>query len=407
MKTKPQPLRKFAQTNDGARAPVPARIPLPLPKLAAALAAFWFATLVSTCAHPVAQGALNVQIFPDTVRVQARVTSEEIFVANAFAPSAAPKASTLDQVWQRHGQYLLLHLKIFADERALTGRIVGVNPARNDFVAYDLEFAGAASPARLRIEEDVLNEIEYAPGNPWEAAYIVRLQQQDRLAQEGLLLSRKQPLVAECDWNNPAPVAAAAGLNKTRMAQQFIRHGIGHILTGYDHLLFVTALILTAVTFWDLVKVITAFTLAHTITLTLSALNIVRLPSHVVEPMIAGSIVFVALTNLFWARRSRGRVRLAAAFFFGLFHGLGFAGGLLSAMEGMNGVAIGLAIAAFSLGVELGHQMVVLPLFCGLKLARNSRADDAGRERLSLALVRAGSLVISVAGMIYLVAALQ
>ena len=360
----------------------------------------------SARAHPVAQGALDVQIFPGTVRVQARVTGEEIFVANAFAASAEPKANTLDQVWQRHGGYLLKHLKIFADERALTGRVLKVSPAKNDFVVYELEFAGAASPAKLRFAEDVLNEIEYAAGNPWEAAYVVCVHQPGQLTQEGLLLSRQQPLIVECDWNRAAPVAAA-GLNKTRMVQQYVRHGIGHILSGYDHLLFIIALILTAATFWDLVKIITAFTLAHTLTLTLSVLNLVRLPSHIVEPVIAGSIVFVALTNLFWPQRSRGRVRLATALFFGLFHGLGFAGGLLGAMEGLNGAAVGVAIVAFSLGVELGHQLVVLPLFGGLKLARIARADDAGRERLSLAMMRGGSLLISIAGLIYLVAALR
>jgi hydrogenase/urease accessory protein HupE len=376
--------------------------------------ACWLVLLTFSCltaarsarAHPVAQGALDVQILPGAVRIQARVTGEEIFVANTFSPSAGPKAGNLDQVWQRHGQYLLRHLKVLAGEHALTGSITSVSPAQNDFVVYKIEFAGVASPSQLRIEEDLLNEIEYAPGNPWEAAFITRIRQQDRPAQEGLLLSRTQPLIVNCDWNATTP-AASTGLNKTRMVQQFVRAGIGHILTGYDHLLFIIALILTAATFWDLVKVITAFTLAHTITLTLSVLNIVRLPSHIVEPMIAGSIVFVALTNLFWPKNSRGRVRLATAFFFGLFHGLGFAGGLLSAMDGMNGVAVGVAIAAFSLGVELGHQMVVLPLFSGLKLARVARDDEAGRERLTLAMMRGGSLLISIAGTIYLVAALK
>jgi len=361
----------------------------------------------ATSAHPVAQGALNVEIFPEKIQIQARVAGEEIFVANTFAAPNEPKASSLAEVWQRHGTYLLQHLKVFADERALTGRVVSVAPAQNDFVVYQLEFVGAASPVRLRLEEDVLNEIEFAPGNPWEAAYAVRVHQQDRQPQEGLLLSRAQPLLFTCDWNNSAAPNTAARLDRPRMIQQYVRHGIGHILGGYDHLLFVAALILTAATFWDLVKVITAFTLAHTITLTLSVLNIVRLPSHVIEPMIAASIVFVAVTNLFWPKHSRGKVRLASAFFFGLFHGLGFAGGLLSAMDQLDGLAIGIAIAAFSLGVEFGHQMFVLPLFCALKLIPAARTDDAGREQLSLAVMRGGSLLISIAGLTYLFFALK
>src|SRR5262249_54941672 len=146
--------------------------------------------------------------------------------------------------------------------------------------------------------------------------------------------------------------------------------GFMHIMAGWDHLLFVGALVLAVATLWDLVKVITAFTLAHTITLTLAVLDLVRLPERVVEPMIAASIVLVALQNLFWPERSRGASRLLTAFFFGLFHGLGFAGGLLEAMAGMQGSTVGIAIAAFSVGVELGHQTVVLPMFALLKLTR-------------------------------------
>jgi hydrogenase/urease accessory protein HupE len=191
------------------------------------------------------------------------------------------------------------------------------------------------------------------------------------------------------------------------MVYQYVRYGIGHILTGYDHLLFVCALVLTAVTLLDLIKVISAFTLAHTITLVLSVLNIMRLPSHIVEPMIAGSIVFVALTNVFSPKRSRGNLRIATAFFFGLFHGLGFAGGLLDAMDGLSGLTVGVAIGAFSLGVEIGHQLVVLPVFFGLKWARTMLASDHRRDAFSMAMMRGGSLVISVAGMIYFIAALR
>jgi hypothetical protein len=86
--------------------------------------------------------------------------------------------------------------------------------------------------------------------------------------------------------------------------------------------------------------------------------------------MIAASIVFVALQNIVAPAQSRGWTRLAVAFGFGLFHGLGFAGGLLAAMEGMPGVAIATAIIAFSIGVELGHQVVVIPLYLALTPSR-------------------------------------
>jgi hypothetical protein len=120
--------------------------------------------------------------------------------------------------------------------------------------------------------------------------------------------------------------------------------------------------------------------------------------------MIAASIVFVALQNVFWPERSRGAARLAVAFFFGLFHGLGFAGGLLDAMEGMAGLAVGLAIFAFSLGVEIGHQVVVVPVFSVLKVLRSARGETS---HLAEHVFRYGSAAILLAGMFYLVAALR
>jgi len=127
------------------------------------------------------------------------------------------------------------------------------------------------------------------------------------------------------------------------------------------------------------VKVVTAFTLAHTITLTLSVLNLVSLSKGIVEPMIAASIVFVAVQNVFWPRQSRGWLRLVLAFSFGLFHGLGFAGGLREAMNGMPGVGLAAALIGFSLGVEIGHQAVVLPLFGAMAVGRRGRLSDVER----------------------------
>jgi hypothetical protein len=144
--------------------------------------------------------------------------------------------------------------------------------------------------------------------------------------------------------------------------ETFFVQGVRHILTGYDRLLFIGALVLAAGTLWDLVKIVTGFTLAHSITLTLAAFNLVHLPAQVVEPLISASIIFVAVQNIFWPGKSHGPTRVAVAFFFGLFHGLGFAGGLLDLMHQMPTATVLLALLGFSVGVEAGHQMVLLPL---------------------------------------------
>ena len=212
----------------------------------------------------------------------------------------------------------------------------------------------------------------------------------------------KAPLVASA----PTPISWLDKTGSESLFKAFFYQGIRHILTGYDHLLFVTALVLAATTLWDLIKVVSAFTLAHTITLTLAALNLIHLPERVVEPLIAASIVFVAIQNVFWPRRARGWSRLGAAFFFGLFHGLGFAGGLLDAMREMQSGTMFLAILAFSIGIETGHQMVVLPLFAALKAVRSSQSNVVARTRFSMMIQRIGSAGISAAGLYYLCLAL-
>ena len=98
--------------------------------------------------------------------------------------------------------------------------------------------------------------------------------------------------------------------------------GIEHILTGYDHLLFLLALILRGGNIWSLLKIITAFTLAHSITLALAAFNIMVLPGRLVEAIIALSIAYVAAENLF-LRKALSH-RWAVSFLFGLVHGFAF-----------------------------------------------------------------------------------
>jgi HupE / UreJ protein len=334
-----------------------------------------------------------------------------VFVAEAFGGRTDAKGN-LDDIWRRHGEYLLGHLHLTEDGILIEGRVRGITPPgkTGSQVDYDLTFELPVGPppTKVMLRQDVLNEFIFAPGNRWETSYVVGISQPDRPAQEGLLLTSREPLTFSCN-GMPSAVASdsSAYVDHRAMAGAFLRHGIRHILGGYDHLLFVAGLVLAVGSICDLLKVVTAFTIAHTLTLTLAVLDIVRVSNRIVEPMIAASIVVVALQNLLWSTRSRGWTRLGVAFGFGLFHGLGFAGGLPSAMEGMAGAAIVTAIAAFSLGVEIGHQMVALPLFGVLKIAPcwQSRAPDS--ELILRWMSRFGSTVICVARFMYLGAALR
>ena len=357
-------------------------------------------------AHPVAQGAMEVVVHSDRIEVRARVSVEEAFVAEGFSKGAA--AENTEAIWPRHGAYLLKHIFVEVDGTRFAGRVVKITPPRAAFTSehlgYEFEYpipAGLVAK-RVTITQDVLNEFEFAVGNPWEATFVATISQAGSTAQSGLLFTRKSPVVFDCDWTAVQAPAGEARIDRGLMFREYVKHGMMHILTGYDHLLFIAGLVLAVVSLLDLVKVVTAFTLAHTVTLALSVLNIFRLPAAIVEPMIAASIVFVAAQNIFSPSQSRGWSRLLVAFGFGLFHGLGFAGGLLDAMSSLPGLAVATAIVSFSLGVEIGHQAVVLPLFFGLKTLRKNPETTA-----RFPVQRYASGAVCFAGMYYLVAALR
>jgi hypothetical protein len=131
----------------------------------------------------------------------------------------------------------------------------------------------------------------------------------------------------------------------------FIEMGAGHILSGPDHLLFLLALLALAKGFWPIVRIVTGFTIAHSITLSLAALGVVDVPGAIVEPLIAATIIWVALENLLAPAQSRWRWLVAAVF--GLVHGLGFASGLTEL--GLPRAAMVRALVGFNVGVELGQ----------------------------------------------------
>ena len=168
----------------------------------------------------------------------------------------------------------------------------------------------------------------------------------------------------------------------------FIPSGIHHILIGPDHILFLIGLLLTGGTWGALVRIVTAFTLGHSVTLSLAALNVVTPPSSIVEPAIALSIVFVGADNLV---RGDGRdLRAWVALVFGLVHGFGFASVLRE--FGLPREALGWSLFSFNAGVEVGQLAVVLIVASVL----------AGIRRKSVALgykvAFAGSILVIVMG---------
>jgi hydrogenase/urease accessory protein HupE len=164
--------------------------------------------------------------------------------------------------------------------------------------------------------------------------------------------------------------------------------GLEHILTGYDHLLFLLGLVLVGRPLRSLVAAVTAFTLAHSVTLALSAFDVWTPSPRIIEPCIALSIAYVGIENWF-VKDARGRWRIT--FLFGLVHGFGFAGALREIA--VPRADIPAALFAFNLGVEFG-QLAVLAAFVPLVLAVRKT------ELWTRVGLRACTMIIALAGVV-------
>ena len=184
---------------------------------------------------------------------------------------------------------------------------------------------------------------------------------------------------------NPQETVVADSTNRAHTEPwAFVREGIHHIVTGYDHVLFLLCLLFPSVmrrtktgwvpveqlsqALWPVLGIVTAFTVAHSITLTLAALQWVSLPASLIEPLIAVTIAIAALDNL---RPVLGRRRFLMTFLFGLIHGFGFAG-VLQELELPTSAFVG-ALLQFNLGLELG-QVTIVAAVAGLLFLVRERA---------------------------------
>ncbi len=180
----------------------------------------------------------------------------------------------------------------------------------------------------------------------------------DRVVAERLLDAGSGPIAIDID---------AASPSVARTVSHFLELGIRHILSGYDHLVFVAGLLLAARSLRQLAIALTAFTAAHSVSLTLVVLGGFHAAPSIVEPLIAASIAWVGLENLM--QRQHGP-RWFVVFGFGLVHGFGFAGVLMELGFGSTAAEIALALVSFNAGVEAGQLAVasaLLPLVWGMR----------------------------------------
>jgi hypothetical protein len=279
------------------------------------------------------------------------------------------------------------------------------NDGAYDVILFDA-ICDKEIPSRLTLVYTLFQDVD-----PYHRG-IITIHAGNRIA--GAVLGPKTP-TATLDLREP---------DRWSQFKSFMVDGIWHIWTGPDHLLFIMSLLLPAVLFrrsalpptspllrtplrstdtgWvpvpklssamlELIKVVSGFTVSHSVTLTLSVLGYVNLPSRLVESGIALSIIVAALNNVYPLVTRRAWV---VAFAFGFIHGLGFA----SALAGLSlpPAAMATSLGGFSLGVELGQESIVLPFLPLAFLARRTRFYQVG-------VVRWGSLLIIAIATLWLV----
>jgi hypothetical protein len=263
---------------------------------------------------------------------------------------------------------------------AVPGTVQPPSPAHATFV-ITVDFACAGAVRSLSLTDDlfeVLGRDHHTLATiDWPAGHQQLLFESDhRSAQIALA-------------DEPAAAPAAGSAQASPLA--FFRLGVEHILTGYDHILFLFALMLRGGRLASLLGIVTAFTIAHSLTLALAVLGVVVVPAQIVEPLIAASIAYVALENIF-LRRAPSR-RWLVSFIFGLVHGFGFAGALLELGLPVSGIVGSLLF--FNLGVEAGQAMIVAALFPALVwLCRHAWERRAVAAMSAVVFIAAMGLVI-------------
>jgi hydrogenase/urease accessory protein HupE len=246
----------------------------------------------------------------------------------------------------RIGAYVIAHAVILGEDGQLCEPERPTAVPDQDGVAVRTRWSCAAERGKLRYRNTVLLDVSPA------SHQVVLLGSGADLTQDLLDASRTETRLTEAPPSLPAVI------------QRYTRAGIEHIFLGYDHIAFLTAVVLWARRLWPVVKVVTAFTIAHSITLSLAALDIVRIPSTIIEPAIAASIIYVAVENFLSCRIDK---RWRDTFGFGLIHGFGFASALQE--FGLPTNALVPALGAFNLGVEIGQVAIVsliLPVLLGI-----------------------------------------
>ncbi len=350
---------------------------------------FLFLQLQTGFAHPPGLSSVDLTVKPDGLAVKITFSSQDI---EALVPmdtdgDAEVTDEELGNAKPHISRYVITHFNVKSggqDIKSTASGTVSYDNKNNTHVELNYP---EQQIDKLTVESKILSRLP--------SGHKQYLTVQDETGKEiGKKMLTQQDGIIEIDLKN---VSAAAGPENrsTSPFTDFLKLGVEHILTGYDHLLFLFSLLVITRNFWPALQIITFFTVAHSITLALAGLNIVDIPGSIVEPLIAATIVYVGLENIFRKANVTTKQRCILTFFFGLIHGFGFAGVLRE--MGISSIETGILVPLFSfnLGVELGQitvAAIVLPIIWWLH----------GKESISKYLVPVGSVLTCLAGSYWL-----
>ena len=328
---------------------------------------------VPAAAHPVPFSYLDLEIHDDAVT--GRVRAHLVDLAPVLG--IADPQELLDghvQAAAEEGIQRYLASRIAFENGGFARAEWGPIQVVDDNEALQLEFRIAGAPeGALTIDTPLF------PADPNHQTFI-NIYEDDTLRQQLILSAETEPQV----YYRGTTAGAFAVMGT------FIPSGVHHIMIGPDHILFLIGLLLLGGSLRRLVTIVTMFTVGHSITLSLAALDIVTPPGWLIEPAIALSIVVVGADNLL-QRKEKGRdLRAFVALFFGLIHGFGFASVLKE--FGLPQEALGWSLFSFNVGVELGQLAIVLVVASALALIRRRW------PRTDKAIVVGGSAVVIAAG---------
>lgn len=332
-------------------------------------------------AHDPGLSVVNARLRPGGLVVQLTIARSDLELLARLDRDHDGKISHAELEASRPALQLIGReaFRVSSRDQRVTPDNVSVELDAQDGVQFQIRFSGLATgPCTLRaalLEKMPWGHRQFfCMGEPGSAARVERM-----------LDARQAELTIELDaapQPHPTPKAWL----------EFLKLGVWHIVSGYDHLLFLLGLLVVGSEWRQAFKIITSFTVAHSFTLALATFNLVPIAPRIIEPLIAASIVFVAAQNLL---NGGGDKRWLLTFGFGLVHGCGFASALRDLGLGSQGESVIWPLASFNLGVELG-QLAVAAL--ALPLLRGCQKSPGWSQRwspaTSVAILFAGSYLL-------------